>query len=193
MNTLPAQPTEFHSQWTDRILQRWRIAKVRAHLRPGTRLLDVGCADAALFRTLGDDLGEGVGIDAALRQPYFGARFRIYPGYFPKDLPETGKFDAVTLMAVLEHVPPEQKPALVQACAQLLNPGGRVIITVPSPRGDLILVVLKFLRLVAAETLCQHHGFKPADTEPLFVQHGFRLVCRRRFQLGLNNVFVFEK
>ena len=39
----------------------------------------------------------------------------------------------------------------------------------------------------------EHYGFDPARTEAIFAPPDFRLVERRRFQLGLNNLYVFEK
>jgi hypothetical protein len=39
----------------------------------------------------------------------------------------------------------------------------------------------------------EHYGFDPADTERLFGPPLFRLVKKERFQLGLNNLYVFER
>ena len=74
----------------------------------------------------------------------------------------------------------------------MLSPGGRLIITVPHPFVDKILDVLFFLHLIEAETLDEHHGFEPNELFTYF-SGALRLVLHERFQLGLNNVFVFEK
>ena len=77
----------------------------------------------------------------------------------------------------------------------LLVPGGLVVATVPSPQVDEILRVLMRLRILdgmekgLAE---QHHGFDPADTTAAFERAGFTLVRRKRFQFGLNNLFVLR-
>ena len=42
-------------------------------------------------------------------------------------------------------------------------------------------------------SLDEHYGFDPAHTEEIFSPPEFRPVERRRFQLGLNNLYVFEK
>jgi hypothetical protein len=38
-----------------------------------------------------------------------------------------------------------------------------------------------------------HHGFDPGSTVPVFEGAGFRTREARRFQLGLNRLFVFER
>ena len=39
----------------------------------------------------------------------------------------------------------------------------------------------------------EHHGFTPSEVKPLFESAGFRLAIHKKFQLGLNNLFVFTK
>jgi hypothetical protein len=74
-----------------------------------------------------------------------------------------------------------------------LKPGGRIVITVPSPRVDAILHVLLKLRLIDGISAHEHYGFEPGLTPQVFPAPRFRLVRRQTFQLGLNNLFVFEK
>jgi SAM-dependent methyltransferase len=178
---------------TDRLLQSWRIRKAQAFIPPGARVLDVGCADGALFRQLGEQIRGGLGIDPSIAEPTETERFRLVPGAFPDDLPETERFDAVTMLAVLEHIPLDKQRELAAACARCLEPGGRVIVTVPSPAVDRILHLLESLRLIEGMALHEHYGFEPGQTPSLFVPSGLRLARARKFQLGLNNLFVFEK
>ena len=63
------------------------------------------------------------------------------------------------MLAVLEHIPVEQHAAVADSCAALLRPGGRVIITVPSPRVDGILHVLMRLRMISGMAAHEHYGF----------------------------------
>jgi 2-polyprenyl-3-methyl-5-hydroxy-6-metoxy-1,4-benzoquinol methylase len=115
-------------------------------------------------------------------------------GYFPQDLPaEAGPFDAIVMLAVLEHFPAAQYQPLAEGCARLLKPGGRLIITVPSPAVDAILAVLVKLRLVHGMSLEEHHGYDVSETPKIFPAPKFRLVERSTFQLGLNNLYVFER
>jgi SAM-dependent methyltransferase len=178
----------------DRLLQDWRIGKAVRWVPPGARVLDVGCHDGALFRRLGPALGHGLGLDPALVGPISGERYELQPGSFPADAPdEPDSFDAVTMLAVLEHVPSDQQPVLADAVHRLLRPGGRLILTVPSPRVDSILDVLTRLRILDGMEAEQHYGFQPDDVEPLMLGAGLTLAEHTTFQARLNHLFVFER
>ena len=176
----------------DRILQNWRIDKVRPYLRPGARVLDIGCADGALFRRQ-PGLGAYVGMDPALAQPRDEPPVRLIRGVFPDDLPGREPFDAITMLAVLEHIPPAQYERLARECAAHLKPGGYLLITVPSALVDRILDALHWARLIDGMALEEHHGFTAGRTPSLFSATDLELVARKRFQLGLNNLFVFRR
>lgn len=177
----------------DRLLQRWRISKARPYIRPGARVLDIGCADAALFRRYGDRIREGVGIDPELAEADLAPRWQLIHGQFPDDLSAGGPFDVITMLAVLEHIPPGQQARVAEHCARLLRPGGHLVITVPSPAVDPILWVLTRLRLLEGIALEQHYGFDAAKTPSLFAGPGLLPVVSKKFQLGLNNLYVFRK
>ena len=117
----------------------------------------------------------------------------IVAGYFPKDMPPVEPFEAITMLAVLEHFPVSTYADLASGCARFLKPNGRLIITVPSPLVDHVLKALRFLRLIHGMSLEEHHGFEVRQTAAIFPETDFRLVIRKRFQLGLNNLFVFQR
>jgi len=176
----------------DRLLQRWRISKARRFIAPGSRILDIGSADA-LFRQLNISGARGMGIDPTLKSDADADGVPLIAGFFPKDMPATGPFDVITMLAVLEHFPPVQYEELKRGCVEFLRPGGRLIITVPSPAVDYILAVLKFFRLIDGMSLEEHHGFEVGRTTAIFPPENFRLLKRATFQLGLNHLFVFER
>jgi len=176
----------------DLMLQRWRIRKARKFIPEGGRVLDIGSADGALFKTLKSHIGSGLGIDPTLKQAVQAGKMQIVPGFFPKDMPEVAPFDAITMLAVLEHIPESAFEDLSRGCVRFLKPGGHLIITVPSPLVDHILKVLKALRLIDGMSLEEHHGYRVEQTTDIFAPPAFRLVCRKHFQLGLNNLFVFQ-
>lgn len=176
----------------DRLLQRWRISKVRQFIKPGARILDIGSADGALFRQLNISGERGMGIDPTLKSNATVDGVPMIAGFFPKDMPVAGSFDAITMLAVLEHFPPAQYEDLRRGCIKFLKPGGRLIITVPSPAVDHILSTLKFLRLIDGMSLEEHHGYEVNQTPAIFPAENFRLLRHSTFQLGLNHLFVFE-
>jgi 2-polyprenyl-3-methyl-5-hydroxy-6-metoxy-1,4-benzoquinol methylase len=176
----------------DRYLRNVRIAKAREFVRQGDTVVDVGCADGVMFERWGALIKRGYGVDPVLSEVEEHPGYALYPGRFPDALPDL-KCDVITMLAVLEHIPGDQQAALPRTCWDLLNPGGRVVLTVPSPRVDDVLRVLGALRLVDGMSLEEHYGFDADRTATLFTAPLFRPVCRRRFQLGLNNLFVFEK
>jgi 2-polyprenyl-3-methyl-5-hydroxy-6-metoxy-1,4-benzoquinol methylase len=177
----------------DRMLQHWRIAQARPYISQGARVLDIGCADGAMFRRLGAQIGEGVGVDSALERSLEMEHYRLIRGTFPQDLPDDEPFDVITMLAILEHLPPTSHPALAQSCAEFLKPGGYLVITVPSAKVDLILSMLKFMQLIDGMSLDEHYGFDARRTPEIFSVGGLALIKTKRFQLGLNNLFVFQK
>jgi 2-polyprenyl-3-methyl-5-hydroxy-6-metoxy-1,4-benzoquinol methylase len=180
-------------KYLDHLLQRWRIAKARPFITPGARVLDIGSADGALFQQLGSRIQGGLGIDPTLQQNKQLGNFTLMGGFFPKDMPPVKPFDAITMLAVLEHFPATAYPALKGGCAKFLKPGGTLIITVPSPLVDHILKVLLALRLIHGMSLEEHHGYEVSQTAQIFSPPDFQLVRQKRFQLGLNNLFVFQR
>ncbi len=175
------------------MLQQWRIDQIRPYVLQGARVLDLGCADGALYQRLQSTVGEVVGIDPTLDRNVEMGRCRLIAGRFPEDLPDAEPFDAITMLAVLEHIPLDEQPRLAAECARRLKPGGYIIITVPNPIVDRILSVLRFLRLIDGMSLEEHYGFEPRLVPALFGVANLRLVTASVFQLGCNNLFVFQR
>jgi 2-polyprenyl-3-methyl-5-hydroxy-6-metoxy-1,4-benzoquinol methylase len=182
-------------KFTDRVLQNWRIATVRKLIPPGAKILDIGSEDGSLFRSLGPAVGAGsMGVDPVLKESLRVNGFVLHAGYFPTAIPSTaGQFDVITMLAVLEHFPELAYESLRSGCEKFLRPGGKVLITVPSPQVDTILKWLSFFRLIDGMSLEEHHGYEISHTMQIFRAPQFRLICHKRFQLGLNNFFAFER
>ena len=176
----------------DRIIQRWRMAKIRRYIPRGGRVLDIGCADGALFRKLSNRIGSGVGVDPELASSAGNSRFQLLSGTIPADL-APAQFDAATMLAVVEHLPEDVITQMRNQCVRLLKPGGLVLITVPSPFVDHILNLLIWLRLAGNMSFEQHHGFDTRTVPARFGGTGLELVKHKRFQLGLNNLYVFRR
>lgn len=178
----------------DTLLQRSRIHKAVKYIPRDSSILDIGTADGSLFRAI-PEVNDSVGIDMNLDYENLPGTPHVMflEGMFPQILPPSCTFDIITMLATLEHIPPGELESLAANCAKYLRSGGRLIITVPSPFVDKILIVLQGLHLIHGMSTEQHYGFDVRRTPAIFVPHGFKLQVRRRFQLGLNNLFVFER
>src|SRR3954453_11195562 len=117
----------------DRYLQSKRIARARPFIRQGDVVLDGGCADGEMFEAWRGHIKYGYGVDPLVAKRTDTDLYTLLPGLFPEALPEGTTCDVFTMLAVLEHIQPEDQAKLAQDCYKTLNPGGRVVITVPSP------------------------------------------------------------
>lgn len=178
--------------WLDRYLQRWRIRMARRELPSGARVLDIGTHDGELFRSA--QVG-GLGIDPELIETASLPGVTLVKGFFPDDLPELPEesFGAATALAVIEHIPEGDLPTWAKEMARLVAPKGVLVITVPSPTVDKILHVLIRLHLADGMEAHQHHGFQVGSLDGVFTAPLWQRTKHRTFQLGLNNLFVFER
>lgn len=181
----------------DRILQKWRISKALQNISAGSRLLDIGCYEGEIFIYAGKHLRGGLGIDPVLTDSSNKTpceNVTLIKGFFPKDIPPgTEKFDVITALAVFEHIPSGILQDFVAACYNWLNYDGQMVLTVPSPFVDNILFVLSKLRLIDGMSLEEHHELPVEGISNLFKDNSFTLLRYSTFQLGLNNLFVFQK
>ena len=180
-------------KFLDRYLQSARIKRGRPFVKQGDVVVDVGCADGAMFKEWQGLIGRGVGVDPALEKHEAGPNYELCPGVFPEAVPAGVEADLITMFAVLEHMQPDHQAEVASAAARMLKPGGRVVITVPSPQVDRILHVLSALRLVDGIAVHEHYGFRPDNVPAIFSAPAFKLERWQRFQFGLNNLFVFVK
>lgn len=175
----------------DRLLQTWRISKARPYVPHGARVLDIGCGNGEFYFQV-PDIAEYVGIDPGIECSVHRGGFHLLKGYFPAALPDDRLFDAIVMLAALEHIPPPEYSELARGCRRYLLPQGRLAVTVPSAAVDRILRVLRAVRLVEGMELEQHHGFDPEETTRIFCGAGLSLSMHATFQLGFNHLFVFS-
>jgi len=98
----------------------------------GARLAELGCGSGGMLEALGR-FGTAVGVetDPALRERARERGLDVRAGALPDAIPlELGRWDAVCLFDVLEHV--DDEAGALAACRRLLVPGGRLFVTVPA-------------------------------------------------------------
>jgi SAM-dependent methyltransferase len=156
----------------------------------GGRILDIGCGSYPYF----------------LSHTRFAEKFAIDQHSAPTGVPdiswhtldlnstpilpfENGYFNAVTLLAVIEHLSPNSLVELFRECHRVLAPDGLVVLTTPASWSDGLLRLLARIAFVSKEEIDEHVY---AYTLPLigwyFGAAGFAMqkVCFGYFEFGLN-------
>lgn len=175
----------------DRFIARQRFQAAYPHIRKGSRVCDLGCGlDAAFLDFAAERIADGVGVDDQVRDGAAG-RWKRVRADIRQPLPlDSGGFDNVVMLAVLEHLP-EPEPVLREA-HRILAPGGSLILTWPSGMVDPILKVLHGLRLVSDEMESDEHQKRiPVGTlQQMLHRIGFNEFIHYTFEFGLNNLMV---
>jgi SAM-dependent methyltransferase len=161
-------------------------------LREG-RILDIGCGSFPYFLAH-TAFKEKFAVDQLPMPTEAAARNQIE--FFELDLNreprlpfENDYFDAVSLLAVVEHLNPDSMAALFKECRRVLRPAGMVVLTTPAAWADGLLHLMAHLNLVSAEEI-HEHAF--AYTLPLigwhFGQAGFEMTKLKfgYFELRMN-------
>lgn len=152
---------------------------IPSSLRNG-RILDIGCGSYPYFLAH-TSFAEKFAIDQIPLPQLTAAELRIES--FTLDLEvkprlpfQDNFFEAVTLLAVVEHLDPAHMAALFKEIYRVLKPGGQVILTTPAAWSDGLLKFMARINLVSAEEIHEHAY---AYTLPLlgwyFGQAGFEM------------------
>jgi SAM-dependent methyltransferase len=160
-------------------------------------VLDVGCG----LTDLPGRLPEYVGCDrnrdvlAAQREKFPKRDFfewDIGRGAAPTALQARAPFEAILLLAVLEHA--ADPAAILSRLFPLLSPGGRVIATTPHPVGRWPLEIGAALGLLSSHAHEEHEGLlSRKDLEMAGRAAGLPSIAYRRFLFGMNQLAVFSR
>ena len=118
-------------------LQNMRVSRVAPHI--GGAVLDLGCGNASIFRTFGKSIDSYCGIDTdsdiiqKLKEEFPNQEF------FIRDLDNDPinfdcRFDCIIMVALIEHI--FNQKFLMEGVSRALRPGGRVVMTTPTPFGN---------------------------------------------------------
>ncbi len=181
-------------KFLDRILQNLRFRQVERYIPQNCSVLDIGCDNGAFYQKNQSKVANYVGIDSNIKQAVSSDNYTLIKGIFPDDLPPVEDwFDIVVALAVIEHIPPVKQNEFSAVSFACMKHGGMLIITTPSPAVDKILELLARFKLIDGMSMEQHYGFDPKLVPTIFVNSGFFLVKKHKFQFGLNNLFIFQK
>nr|KKS45659.1 MAG: hypothetical protein UV11_C0043G0002 [Candidatus Giovannonibacteria bacterium GW2011_GWF2_42_19] len=177
------------NSWLDTILRWLRIRKIRPHLSEGVILCDIGCGPhAQLLRDFSAYIKEGIGIDKKIPESTEG-NIVLRNAFVENELPiDSSSVDAVTLLAVLEHL--ERPVEILKEAKRALRPGGTLLITVPTIPNRYVGEFLAYRLKVIDEAEYRDH--KRYYSKRLLSEHlreaGFDLAKAKMkyFELGMN-------
>lgn len=128
--------TRLEGAWWKRLLNvqapyRWNLRRLQLGYT-----LDVGCG---LGRNLVNLDGNGVGVDHNA-DSIRAARARGLTAYTPEEFKASadaapGRFDALLLAHVAEHLPEDDGVALLADYVDYVRPGGRIVVICPQEKG----------------------------------------------------------
>lgn len=178
----------------DRFVAWCRFRGAAPHIKPQSRVCDLGCGSGAPFlHYIKPRLIFGVGLDEHTGTST-DDKISIVRADITASLPlEADHFDYVTMLAVLEHLV-EPAPVLGEAF-RILRPGGSLVMTWPSSAVDPMLRILTRIHLVCDDLgFEQHQKRLPLATLEQMLRHiGFAGIISGKFELGLNNWLVAQK
>lgn len=168
------------------ILQNLRINQVISHIDPGSVVVDIGCdSPPILLKKIAPNMKYCIGIDEVIAYKKSG-NIETFSQKIVKELKiESTTADIITMLAVLEHLKHPQD--IIAECFRILKPGGKLLITVPSPKSKNILEFFSVLGLVRKEMIDQHENyFTKANLAKIIESAGFSQISIKYFELGFN-------
>jgi SAM-dependent methyltransferase len=148
-------------------------------------LLDIGCGDGRFLREAYQRYGDKklLGIDYSETAISLARMLNPHMRFEHRDLlaaPIPGEYDVVTLLEVIEHLPPDSLPNFLEAVNGLLRPGGRLILTTAHTNAALDPKHYQHFTQARLHELLQDHfadfSFIPFDHIPRWFRLAMKLM-----------------
>jgi SAM-dependent methyltransferase len=177
-------------------IAKQRRAKVLSHVRGD--VLELGCGTGGLYGECRETVGRYVGIDvskgsvAKAQQTFPDAEF-LWRNIDREELGFENEFDSILMVALIEHV--FNQGFLLDQCFRALRPGGRVILTTPTPFGnDIVHRIGARIGLFHSGAMDDHIViYNKLRLGNAAREFGFTLEIHQRFQMGCNQLAVLQK
>ena len=173
-----------------------RVQKIAGYIKGD--VLDIGCGHGKLRRMFGGQMTSYTGVDndeasiEGSRRAHPGDRFLLH-NIDEAPLPFDAEFDTVIMTAVIEHI--FNLGILGQGIARSLRPGGKAVITTPTPFGnDIVHRLGAMIGLFNPVAVDDHIViFNKKRFEIFAGEFGLNLAEHSWFQLGCNQIAVLER
>ena len=165
------------------------------------RILDIGCGTTPVFLSK-IDFVEKYGLDKindSIRQDHVVDKIKLINFDIEKNdkLPFADNyFNAVTMLAVIEHISHGKIPAFLAEVYRVIAPGGIYVMTTPSSWTGGLLNIMARLRLLSAVEIDDHKtAWKHSQLSSMLNQAGFQksLVRCGYFEMYANSWFAAAK
>ena len=129
--------------WGYRYLGRLKVVSDLLSKIEFNSLLDIGCGDGRFLKEIRKAYGniKLAGIDSSAKALALAKQLNPELEFEQRDIlvsPLETKWDVITLLEVIEHIPPSTLPDFMMSACGMLNPGGHLVITVPHLNEKLI-------------------------------------------------------
>ncbi len=183
----------------ERFLGYLRYLKIREYLQTGDGLLpvcvDIGCGfNGRFLHSISKKIRYGYGFDLRANEHKTENIEIINNQKYGGDLPlETKSVDLVFMLAVIEHL--DEAGKIVSEGIRVLKPGGRIIITTPTPKAKPLLEFLSYkLHMISEASIREHkHYYNEQELREVLTVNDCRCERYSKFQLGFNELIVGEK
>lgn len=160
------------------------------------RILDVGCGSFPYFLK-SSNFFQKYGVDSSIKPEVFkDTTFVINKiDIEAEKLPyPANNFDAVTMLAVFEHIGEDKLPFVLGNINRVLKKDGIFIITTPSPWSSSLLFALSRIGLVSKVEIDDHkHSLSPDKIKNILNKAGFRKIKYGFFESYFNMWFSARK
>jgi SAM-dependent methyltransferase len=146
------------------------------------RILDLGSGTYPLL-LINTNFHEKFGIDKVVREEYRGQASMLNISLLEFDIEKVDKmpfkdnyFDAVSMLAVFEHLEPSRVEHILKDINRILKPGGMYVMTTPAVWTDIVLRSMARLRLVSPEEIEEHKGaYSRSSMSAMLQKAGFSI------------------
>ena len=197
----------FEEEFFEPFLRRFRFNQAIKYIKKNKPLvlLDLGCGPNIPFYFFAEKnkviFKKYIGIDPLINKKLIdkfvkGGNILILNQSLINKIPLPSlSIDYIVAFAFLEHI--ENLDDIIKEALRVLKPGGKIILTTPTPKAKKILEFLSFkLKLVSPREIAEHKNYFTKEDLLSLIPKNKKLhfkIIHQYFEFGLNNLLVIIK